>query len=79
MPKHPSRPAEPTVQNVPFSLTIRAELSDSESAERAKKKLIDLYTAINEYCLVKYGTGLRVDDFTRYVELALVPHGGPRS
>lgn len=63
-----------TSPDTDFQLIFRATLEDGAPPEEARRKLVGLYRSLNDYSLAKYGNGLAVEDFKRFVA-AGVPAG----
>lgn len=61
--------AKPVLQ-----LVITEVLEEDADPKATEDKLVELYKSLNDYCLTKYGKGLAISQFRRFVA-AEVPTG----
>jgi hypothetical protein len=77
LPFHDTPPERPTEPDAPEpDIVLRAFIRDGVDPEVAQQKLLDLYNAMNDYTIAKFGKPLPIKDFQEYV-LVGVPAGVP--
>lgn len=48
-------------------LVLHALVEDDNSPQQIRERIVELYRAINDYCIVRWGRGLTIDEFNQYV------------